>query len=167
MAASIIKESAAEQQQRPRSPSLEKYRKVEKPRGVPPDDEIRVTGTGRVGKYVTYADKLFKEQEKQSVTIRATGKAVAIAVSVCEVLKRRFKGLHQLTSIGWIEIIDEYEPLEEGLENRIEKRTVPSITILLTKDELTVDKNGVGYQPPLDESLIEERDTDELARPGK
>lgn len=154
------------QNMRPRSPSLEKYRRVEKPREPTPDDEIRVMGTGRVGKYVTYAAKLFKEQEKRALTIRATGKAISIAVSVCEVVKRRFKGLHQVTTIGWTEIFDEYEPLEAGLEPRSEKRSVPSISVFLTFDEAAVDTKAVGYQVPLDESLVEERDTEALTNSG-
>lgn len=152
---------------RPQSPSLDKYRKVEKPRESTPDDEIRVTGVGRVGKYVTYAAKLFIEQGRKELTIRATGKAISIAVSVCEVIKRRFKGLHQVTSIGWTEIVDHYEPLEEGLEIRTETRAVPSIAIFLTLDESRVDKKAVGYQPPLDESLVEERGAEELTNPRR
>lgn len=137
-----------------RSPSLEKYRRIEKPRPPTPDDEIRVMGNGRVAKYVTYATKLLQEQDKPGLKIRATGKAVSVGVSVCELIKRRFRGLHQVTEIDWMSIVDEYEPLEPGLPLRSEKRTVPSITIFLTRDESAVDKTAPGYQPPLNDTQL-------------
>lgn len=65
-------------------------------------------------------------------------------------------------SMRWI--IDEYEPLEEGLERRVEKHSVPSIVVLLTLNEAEVDKSYYGYQAPLDESLVEERDYEEVAK---
>ncbi len=42
------------------------------------------------------------------------GNAINKVVSVAEVLKRRIP-LHQLTQIDSSEIVDRYEPLEEGL----------------------------------------------------
>lgn len=99
--------------------ALDKYRRVtpaktEKAEGK--DDEIRITAKGRAATYVSYASKLFNEKEMNEFTLKATGAALVTAVTVAEVLKRRFKGLHQITKLGSVEVEDEWEPLEEGLE---------------------------------------------------
>lgn len=143
----------------PAHPS-DKYRKKQKPRETSPPDEIRVTGMGRISGYVAYGNKLLTDQGKQTITIRATGKAMSTAVCAAEVIKRRVPGLHQLTTVGSTEMIDEYEPLEEGLEVVEEMRTLVFISIVLTKDESSVDKALPGYQPPLDESQMNEIDPD-------
>merc|ERR1711865_58410 len=77
-------------------------------------------------------------------------------------IKRRFKGLHQITVLSTQEIIDEYEPLEEGLEKVIDKRNVAYLEIKLSKTEL--DTKAVGYQAPIDESLVTEYDAEEMNR---
>merc|ERR1712066_318884 len=77
-------------------------------------------------------------------------------------IKRRFKGLHQITAMGSVDIVDEYEPLEEGLDKVTDTRTVSTIEITLSKDAL--DTSNKGYQPPIDESLVKEYDADEMAR---
>merc|ERR1712176_103223 len=62
------------------------------------------------------------------------------------------------------EIIDEYEPLEEGLDNVTETRNLPCLEIKLSKDPL--DTSDKGYQAPLDESEVKEYDPDEkISRP--
>lgn len=47
-------------------------------------------------------------------------------------------------------------PLEEGLDKVIIKKALAVLEIILTKDE-PENKDLVGYQPPLDENLIEPR----------
>jgi DNA-binding protein len=123
---------------------------------VKDEEEIRVTSTGSVSGYVSRACKLFTELEKTYVLIAATGNALTKAVTSAEIVKRRFKGLHQITKIGSREIIDEYEPLEEGLENVSETRNLPFIEIRLSKEPL--DTTAMGYQPPIDESEVKEYD---------
>merc|ERR1712039_1068766 len=71
-------------------------------------------------------------------------------------------GLHQVTSLGTVEIVDEYEPLEEGLDKVTDTRNVSTIEITLSKDAL--DTSNKGYQPPLDASLVKEYDAEEMAR---
>merc|ERR1711953_1511289 len=94
------------------------------------------------------------------VVILATGNALTKAVTLAEVCKRRFKGLHQITNLGTQEIIDEYEPKEEGLDNVTQTRNIPFIEITLSKESLdTADK---GYQPPIDEALVKEIDPDDI-----
>merc|ERR1711972_159625 len=103
---------------------------------------------------VSRAAKLFNELEKKYIVIAATGNALTKAVTSAEVIKRRFKGLHQITKLGSQEIVDEYEPLEEGLDKVTETRSMSFVEITLSKEPLdTADK---GYQAPLDESLVKE-----------
>merc|ERR1712039_293014 len=97
------------------------------------------------------------------VVIAATGNALTKAVTSAEVIKRRFKGLHQITNLGSQEIVDEYEPLEEGLDKVTETRSMPFIEITLSKEPL--DTSDKGYQAPLDESLVKELDPEELEKP--
>jgi len=143
---------------------MDKYRKVIKPKDTEVKDEaeIRVTAVGSVSAYVSRAAKVFNELEKPMVTITGTGNAITKAVSLAEVVKRRFKGLHQITSIGSTEIVDEYEPLEEGLDKVSETRTMSTISIKLSKDSL--DSKDKGYQAPLDESEVKEYDPEELTK---
>merc|ERR1712151_340095 len=96
------------------------------------------------------------------ITVTGTGNAIAKAVQLAEVVKRRVKGLHQITSLGSVDIVDEYEPLEEGLDKVTDTRTVSTIEITLSKDAL--DTSNKGCQPPIDESLVKEYDADEMAR---
>mmetsp|Transcript_76853 Transcript_76853/g.212895 ORF Transcript_76853/g.212895 Transcript_76853/m.212895 type:complete len:323 (+) Transcript_76853:76-1044(+) len=143
---------------------MQKYRKVIKQRDavVQDDDEIRVTSAGSVSAYISRAAKLFNEMDKTSLKITATGNALTKAVSSAEVIKRRFKGLHQITTLSSLEIVDEYEPIEEGLDPVTEARNLPTMVIKLSKEAL--DKDDPGYQEPLDEALVEEVDPEEMMK---
>merc|ERR1719498_1538308 len=139
---------------------MDKYRKVVKPREqtVKDEDEIRVTAAGSVSAYVAYAAKVFNEMEKPKIVIKGTGNALSKVVTAAEIIKRRFKGLHQITNLGYTEIVDEYEPLEEGLDRVVDTRAVSFIEITLSKEAL--DTKDKGYQPPIHESLVKEFDPD-------
>ena len=114
---------------------MDKYRRIEKVKEtvVKDDDEIRVTAVGSVAAYVTRAATVYNELNKEQVVIKASGNALTRAVTLAEVVKRRFKGLHQITSVGITEIVDEYEPLEEGLDKVTDTRSVSIIEIKLSK----------------------------------
>merc|ERR1719220_80769 len=146
---------------------MNKYKKIIKPKEsvVKEEEEIRVTAAGSVSAYVSRAAKVFNELEKQFVVITATGNAMTKAVTSAEVIKRRFKGLHQVTKLGSQEIIDEYEPLEEGLDKVSETRNLPFVEIKLSKDPL--DTSDKGYQAPLDESEVKEYDPEEMMARGR
>jgi len=135
-----------------------KYKRVRKVKeeGESKEDVIKITARGKAATYVSYASKLFSEKELSAFTIKATGIALSTAVTVAEVIKRRFKGLHQITKVGTLELVDEWEPLEEGLEPLSSKRNVSFVEILLSKEQL--DKNDIGYQEPLPESEVDERE---------
>merc|ERR1711879_349399 len=122
---------------------------------------IRVTAVGSISAYCARANTLFKEQEKKTITITGTGNAITKAVTLAEVAKRRFKGLHQITSLSTTEIVDEYEPLEEGLDKVMDTRTLACIEIKLSKEAL--DTSDKGYQAPLAESEVTEYDPEKAA----
>eukprot|EP01057_Protomagalhaensia_wolfi_P002662 Protomagalhaensia_wolfi_Nauph_80__2661@NODE_2799_length_983_cov_168_644068_g2197_i0_p1_GENE_NODE_2799_length_983_cov_168_644068_g2197_i0NODE_2799_length_983_cov_168_644068_g2197_i0_p1_ORF_typecomplete_len224_score28_52Alba/PF01918_21/7_5e18Rpp20/PF12328_8/0_057_NODE_2799_length_983_cov_168_644068_g2197_i099674 len=144
---------------------MEKFRLVERPREESAEDEIRVTNSGRVTTYVAYAARLFKDEERQTVTFRASGLAIPIAVSTIEILKRRVKGLHQESAIGVTTLTDEYEPLEQGLSKRTLTRQVPYLRVILSKQESAVNTQAPGYQPPLDEAFV--RELKEFSQPRR
>jgi len=146
---------------------MDKYKKVMKPKEttVKNEEEIRVTAAGSVSAYVSRAAKLFNEMDKQFIVIAATGNALTKAVTSAEVIKRRFKGLHQITKVGSQEIIDEYEPIEEGLDKVEEKRNLPFIEIKLSKEAL--DSTDIGYQEPVPEDQVKEYDPEEMASRGR
>merc|ERR1711866_14729 len=142
---------------------MDKYRKVIKPKetAVKDETEIRVTAVGSVAAYCARANTLFKEQDKKTITITGTGNAITKAVTLAEVAKRRFKGLHQITSLSTTEIVDEYEPLEEGLDKVTETKTLSCIEIKLSMEAL--DTSDKGYQAPLPESEVTEYDPEKAA----
>merc|ERR1712226_1038239 len=117
---------------------------------------------GSVSAYVSRAATVYNELNKPKVVIKASGNALTKAVTAAEVIKRRFKGLHQITALGTVEIVDEYEPLEEGLDKVTDTRNVATIEIILSKEPL--DTSDKGYQPPIDASLVTEYDAEEMSR---
>merc|ERR1711956_91693 len=116
-----------------------------------------------MGAYVSRAGKVFGELAKSKVVIKASGNATTKAVTAAEVIKRRFKGLHQITNLTSEEVVDEYEPLEEGLDPVTETRNLAILEITLSKEAL--DTSDKGYQAPIDESLVKELDDEELSKP--
>jgi len=81
------------------------------------------------------------------------GRAINKAVTIAEILKRKMP-LHQWNALASIEMIDVYEPIEEGLDVVTSRRYVSSMTITLSQTLTTtagssLDTNHSGYQPPL------------------
>ncbi|KAL0912735.1 hypothetical protein M5K25_018727 [Dendrobium thyrsiflorum] len=128
---------------------MDRYQRVEKPREETPinDNEIRITTQGRMRSYITYATSLLQEKESNEIVFKAMGRAINKTVVIVELIKRRIAGLHQNTAVGSTDIIDTWEPLEEGLLPLETTRHVSMISITLSKMEL--DKSSAGYQSPL------------------
>ena len=121
------------------------------------ETEIRVTADGSVAVYVSRAAKVFMETGRRFVTVTATGKGLPKAVTTAELIKRRFKGLHQITELKNLEIVEKCEPCGEGFRHvATEIRNVACVEIKLSKDAL--DASDTGYQAPIDESLVKEAD---------
>lgn len=87
-----------------------------------------------------------------TVTIKAMGRAISKTVTVAEIIKRRVPGLHQITELSSVEIVDVYRPLEEGLDVVRNARSVSCIKITLSKEPL--DTRHPGYQAPLPEDEV-------------
>ncbi|KAK8512581.1 hypothetical protein V6N12_075155 [Hibiscus sabdariffa] len=128
---------------------MDRYQRVEKPKAEAPIDEneIRITSQGRMRSYITYAMTLLQEKGSNQIVFKAMGRAINKTVTIVELIKRRIVGLHQITSIGSMDITDMWEPLEEGLLPLETTRHVSMITVTLSKKELNT--SSVGYQPPL------------------
>jgi hypothetical protein len=96
----------------------EKYKKIERTVEVLPTNEIRVKKGVGIGRYLKRAYDLLKGAENGSdtIVIKGVSNAVESAVKLAELIKHRVEGLHQLNKIGHIVIVDEYEPIEEGLD---------------------------------------------------
>jgi hypothetical protein len=113
----------------------EKYRRVEKGQEVLPSNEIRVKRGVGIGRYLKRAHDLLSGAEPgtDTVIIKGVSNAVESAVKLAELIKHRIKGLHQLNNISHITIVDEYEPLEEGLDQLKFTRIVTMLEITLSK----------------------------------
>eukprot|EP00916_Digyalum_oweni_P023644 GHVL01039225.1.p1 GENE.GHVL01039225.1~~GHVL01039225.1.p1 ORF type:complete len:240 (-),score=68.23 GHVL01039225.1:100-819(-) len=119
--------------------NMEKYRAVPRPKATVGDMEIRVSSRGRIGTFVDYATRVLNEVNNDHVIIRSTGNAISRAVLVAEMLKRRVDGLYQITQTSCTQIIDIYEPLEDGLERVEEIRVVVLVEIILSKTKPEAD----------------------------
>lgn len=137
---------------------MEKYRLVEERKSAVDEvlpNEVRITQQGKPRNYITYAMTLFGKGSDQ-IILKAMGRACNKAVTIAEILKRKAP-LHQITSLSSCELVDIFEPLEEGLDRVESKRFVSCMIIILSKTPLdTTDK---GYQPPLPASEIQPGDT--------
>lgn len=136
---------------------MEKYQRVPREKDPMNSNEIRVSSNGAMKLYLNEATKLFEKENMKNIIIKATGKAIARAVTATEIIKRSIKGLHQITRVGSMPITDTYEPLEEGLDKVTHERIVSFLEITLSKEPL--DEKNPGYQPPLDDEQLKEYQT--------
>jgi hypothetical protein len=76
------------------------------------------------------------------------GRAINKAVTIAEILKRKMP-LHQQNNLSSVEMIDVYEPVEEGLDTVTSRRYVSCMMIMLSRTVDPLDPSHSGYQPPL------------------
>lgn len=81
---------------------------------------------------MVYAAKLFFDEKETSVFMNATGAATPNAVRIIEELRNNVQDLHVCYQIKSTEFIDEYEPLEEGLDRVVDVRTISTLSAVLT-----------------------------------
>lgn len=136
----------------------DKYRRVEKAQETLPQNEIRVRRDAGIGRYLRRAVELLNSSEN-SVIIKGVSNAMESAVKLAELIKHRVKRLYQVSRIDNIKIVDEYEPLEEGLDHLKFERNVTMLTIELSKTSLNRDE--IGYQDPIPEEEVQEYDVRE------
>lgn len=99
----------------------------------------------------------------RQVVFSGSGRAVTKTITCAEIMKRKLGGLHQLTKLCYKSVREVWESQEPGgggsggdssnnnngaasSSEMTVHRTVPSISILLSKDPL--DPREPGYQPP-------------------
>ena len=105
-----------------------------------PANEIRVTGTTYIRTYLAYVARLFDEKYDK-VIVKAIGNAIPRAVNLGMLVRKRFKGIHQIAEISMIDMKD-----------RDITRKVALISITLSK--VLLDKNHIGYAAPLPDSDV-------------
>ena len=98
-----------------------------------------------IGRYLRRAFELLQgvEQGQDTVVIKGVSNAMESAVKLAELIKHRVPLLYQLNQVSNIVIIDEYEPLEEGLDHLKFNRVVTMLSITLSKSPL--DNKDIGY----------------------
>ncbi|XP_061879911.1 ribonuclease P protein subunit p25-like protein [Entelurus aequoreus] len=93
----------------------------------------------------------------RQVVFTGSGRAVTKTITCAEIMKRKVGSLHQLTKLQYKVVKEVWENTDGGTSEMTVHRTVPSISILLSKDPL--DPREPGYQPPeAMGALWEERD---------
>uniref|UniRef100_A0A671Y5V8 Ribonuclease P/MRP 25 subunit-like n=1 Tax=Sparus aurata TaxID=8175 RepID=A0A671Y5V8_SPAAU len=110
--------------------------------GLPPDTpEVRVKDGSKIRNLLRYA---LSRMEEGGVAVEGVSKAITCT----EIVKRRLKGLHQLTRLLYSTVVEVWEPLEPaaGLDSLTVNRNVPAIWILLSQEPL--DCSQPGYQAP-------------------
>ncbi|XP_012993752.1 ribonuclease P protein subunit p25b [Esox lucius] len=82
----------------------------------------------------------------RQVIFSGSGRAVTKTITCTEIMKRKVGCLHQLTKLRYKGVREVWESQEGGASEMTVHRTIPSISILLSKDPL--DPQEPGYQPP-------------------
>ncbi|CAJ1049091.1 ribonuclease P protein subunit p25b [Xyrichtys novacula] len=82
----------------------------------------------------------------RQVVFTGSGRAVTKTITCAEIMKRKVGSLHQLTKLRYKVVKEVWESSEGETSEMTVHRTVPSISILLSKDPL--DPQEPGYQPP-------------------
>ncbi|KAL3810268.1 hypothetical protein ACHAXA_008636 [Cyclostephanos tholiformis] len=117
---------------------------------------VRITPQAKPRSCITTAMNMLGGGKKH-VELRAMGKAINKAVTIAEILKRKMP-LHQITTLSSCEIVNVYEPLEEGLDTVVNQHYVSCLTIFLSTDSSGMDIHNIGYQPPLPVSEMQPGD---------
>ncbi|KAL4217506.1 Solute carrier 2 [Mactra antiquata] len=110
------------------------------------DINMRVAAGSKIRNLMGFAMNKIKEPGTRKICWSGSGKAITKTVTCVEIMKRRNKGLHQITKIRSKRIEEYWEPKLEGLERLKVNRDIPAISILLSKDPLNQDEPG--YQAP-------------------
>lgn len=133
---------------------------AEKPKSQGADNEIRVTAQRGQRNYISYAIAILTgaddKPKSDSIKISGMGAAIFNAVNIAEIVKRRVKGLYQITEISSETVKDSYE----GVENKDKKMDIERkvATILITLSTKALDKKALGYQDPLPEDQVTEQE---------
>jgi len=108
--------------------------------------EMKVTSGSKIRNLIGYASSSMSDNSVRCMTWNGTGNATNKTISCSEIIKRKIKGLHQITQIGYMRVEELWQPSIEGLDTLKVNTNVPTISILLSKDPL--DSNNPSYQAP-------------------
>ncbi|XP_053690302.1 serum response factor homolog B [Sabethes cyaneus] len=104
---------------------------------------MHVKGGSRIFNLVDYAKKALETGEYRSMVWSGSGGGTGKTISCAEIMKKDFE-LHQVTRICYSKVEEYWDPQQEGLEQIVATRKIPSIHILLSLDE--IDPKTPGYQ---------------------
>jgi hypothetical protein len=71
------------------------------------------------------------------------------ALWVAEVVRRKVEGLHQIVHVTERQVVDVYEPKEEGLQTVREERFLTILEVTLTREPTADQRKHAGYHAPL------------------
>ncbi|XP_067829392.1 ribonuclease P protein subunit p25-like protein [Heptranchias perlo] len=136
---------------------MENYRKIRKTEeesplpfeNLPADIvEMRVKEGSKIRNLMGFAMGRMELEGTKQIVFSGSGRAVTKTITCVEIMKRRIRGLHQITKLRYksMQEIWEHREPQEGSQNLTLLKNVPSICILLSKEPL--DPAEAGYQPP-------------------
>lgn len=140
---------------------LDKYTIVPRPKVKSADDEIRIASEGSVPRYVTSTLQQLQELNKTKVTLKATGTAISVAITVAEIVKRRVPNIHQENRIDYTTITDTLKALDGEGREVLRDRQVAVMEIIVSKNVSCLNVNSIGYQEPIDQSLVKVTGTEQ------
>ncbi|CAG5132402.1 unnamed protein product [Candidula unifasciata] len=108
--------------------------------------EMKVTNGSKIRNIMGFALSSMTNSNVRHMTWNGTGNAINKTISCVEIMKRKIKGLHQITQVGFLRVEDLWEPTLEGLDTLKVNTNIPAISILLSKDPL--DLSNPSYQAP-------------------
>ncbi|XP_067292612.1 ribonuclease P protein subunit p25a [Pseudorasbora parva] len=119
--------------------------------------EMRVKEGSKIRNLLGFAMSRFQGDGNAAPTSQVLfsgmGRAVTKTITCAEIMKRKVRGLHQVSKLQYRTVTEVWESQESGPVQMTIHRTLPSICILLSKEPL--DPQEPGYQPPA-ETLSEE-----------
>uniref|UniRef100_H3C594 Ribonuclease P/MRP 25 subunit-like n=1 Tax=Tetraodon nigroviridis TaxID=99883 RepID=H3C594_TETNG len=116
---------------------------------LPPDTpQVQVKDGSKIRNLLRFALGRMEQEGTPHIVFTATGKGVSKAITCAEIVKRRVKGLHQVTRVRYATVAEVWEPLEPaaGLDSLTVSRQVPAVWILLSRE--APDRSQPGYQAP-------------------
>eukprot|EP00755_Sulcionema_specki_P004272 Sspe_Gene.29658::Locus_14215_Transcript_1_1_Confidence_1.000_Length_672::g.29658::m.29658 len=127
---------------------------------VGPKNSFMVSTGGVVRKYVHQALQMLEAGQSgaeggfRTVDLFGRGRAMSLVVQIAEILKRRIKGLHQITEIESTKVVDTYAPKnkEKATETVDVEKTLSGLHITLSLDAL--DAKNHGYQEPIPDDQV-------------
>ncbi|XP_062926573.1 ribonuclease P protein subunit p25-like protein [Mobula hypostoma] len=131
-----------------------KIRKSEEESPLPfanlPEDivEMRVKEGSKIRNLMGFAIGRMELEGTRQMVFTGSGRAVTKTITCAEIMKRRIRGLHQITRLRYKSLRETWQLREpqEGAHNLTLLKNVPAICILLSKEPL--DPSESGYQPP-------------------